>query len=151
MQGVDVGHISTGVEAMRCPRPRVVLSRLLPAGTVSMDNEAFATWGGEPGAAAAAMVACWDMSSSERLRSDDCGRRDPPQGLAFYLTAIQAPLEDLEGDIASFVLRAELGVPCRGSVMAPLAQTGSASSEPAHASGQARRLPAHRPPRVTPR
>ncbi len=117
VQGVDVGHVFTGLEAMTCPRRQIVMSRLLPLGTVRMDNEAFATWGGDVGAAAAAMVACWDMSRTERARSEDCGYNSMPMALTYYFSRVHAPPEDLEGDIAPFVMRAaELGISCRGSM-----------------------------------
>ena len=101
-----------------CPQSSVTVSKLLPVGTVSMENEAFATWGGDVAAAAAAMVACWDMDDPERSNSMDCGNERQPQGLPFYFIKVQAPPEDLEGDINAFLIRAaEKGIPCTGSTM----------------------------------
>ncbi len=118
VQGVDVGHIFTGLEAMTCPKSSVTVSTSLPLGTVKMENEAFATWGGDVAAAAAAMVACWNMDDAERANSLDCGNEPIPQGLPFYFIAVQTTPEDLEGDIDSFLMRAaENGIPCAGSAM----------------------------------
>jgi hypothetical protein len=118
LQGQDLGHVFTGLEAMMCPGSSVTVSKLLPVGTVNMENEAFATWGGDVAAAAAAMVACWDMENSERSNSMDCGNEKQPKGLPFYFIQIQAPPEDLEGDINAFLIRAaEMGIPCTGSTM----------------------------------
>ncbi len=127
--GVDVGHIFTGLESMVCPQRQVVVSRLMSLGTVQMDNEAFATWGGDLGATAAAMVACWDMSNAERARSEDCGYSVNPMALDFYFHQIHAPREDLEGDIAPFVMRAaESSVACGRSSMHAYALTSPISS-----------------------
>jgi hypothetical protein len=118
VQGVDVGHVFTGLESMTCPKSSVTVSTLLPLGTVTMDNEAFATWGGDVASAAAAMVACWDMDNTERGNSQDCGNEPMPQGLPFYFITVQSTPEDLEGDIDSFLIRAaENGIPCVGSKM----------------------------------
>jgi hypothetical protein len=110
--GVDMGHIWTGLEAMACPSTSVSLVGGLVE--VGMSNEDFATWGGDLGAAVAAYVACPQMGSSAAT-AEDCGRRSGSQPLSFYLAA-SAPPQDLEGDIAAFVIRAQArGVPCTGS------------------------------------
>lgn len=124
---IDIGHVFTGLEAMLCPAPQVSLSALLPMGTVALENESFATWGGDLGATAAAMVACWDMNPTERSGSIDCGRSTIPMGLPFYFN-VHAPNEDLEGDIDPYVMRAHsLGIPCGGSQMRPLTLSGNLS------------------------
>jgi outer membrane protein OmpA-like peptidoglycan-associated protein len=112
VEGVDVGHVFTGLEAMTCPTQRVEFFAGL--GAVEMSNEEFATWGGDLGAAAAAQVACPQLGPAA-ASTDDCGRRAGAHPLSFYL-GVHAPDQDLEGDIDSYVLRAQLlGVPCAGS------------------------------------
>lgn len=111
--GVDVGHVFTGLEAMTCPSASVNFFGGL--GAVSMPNEEFATWGGDLGAAAAAFVACPQLGPTAAA-NEDCGHMAGSQPLAFYL-GVHAPAQDLEGDIDSFVMRAQLlGIPCIGSV-----------------------------------
>lgn len=110
--GVDVGHVFTGLEAMTCPSPEVSLFGGLYI--VDMSNEEFATWGGDLGAAVAAYVACPQLGASAAT-NDDCGGRTGSQPLSFYI-GLHASPQDLEGDIDSFVMRANLiGIPCTGS------------------------------------
>ena len=112
IEGVDVGHIWTGLESMTCPSASVSLFGGLAS--VMMSNEDFATWGGDLGAAVAAFVACPQIGA-DAAQSDDCGNAVGSRPLSFYLD-ISAPSQDLEGDIDAFVIRAaSLGIPCRGS------------------------------------
>ena len=112
VEGVDVGHVFTGLEAMTCPTQQVEFYAGLAA--VEMSNEDFATWGGDLGAAAAATVACPQLGTAAAT-SEDCGFRTGAQPLSFYL-GVHAPAQDLEGDIDSFVMRAErMGLACAGS------------------------------------
>jgi len=130
VEGRDIGHVFTGLQAMMLPLNRVTLSALPPKdiATVDMDNEAFATWGGDLGATAAAMVACWSLESIHRLRSEDCGKMGMPMALQFYFTKVQAPDEDLEGDMDAYLIRANAkGIPCTNSAMNPLVLSGPVS------------------------
>jgi outer membrane protein OmpA-like peptidoglycan-associated protein len=121
--GVDVGHVFAGLEAMTCPTAEVsfpVAGGLVKA-VAAMPNEAFATWGGDLGAAAAAHVAC-DQLGSAAASKGDCGMKPPPQTLRFYFDH-HAPAQDLEGDIDAFIVRAsEEGITCassRGATFTP--------------------------------
>ncbi len=114
IQGVDVGHVFTGLESMTCPKPKVW--------PVNMTNEDFATWGGDLGAAAAAHAACPRLGAAAATE-DDCGKSAAPHPFEFYYD-LSAPPQDLEGDIDAFVMRAnELGIPCTGSSQKPFALT----------------------------
>jgi hypothetical protein len=110
--GVDVGHVFTGLEAATCPAPEVDF--YLGLADVGMSNVAFATWGGDLGAAVAAHQACPAMGP-RAATEDDCGRRVGAQPLSFYWH-VSASDQDLEGDIDAYVIRAGLlGIPCLGS------------------------------------
>lgn len=114
--GVDVGHVFAGLEAMTCPTQDVSFSVVhgLAKAVAAMPNEAFATWGGDLGAAAAAHVAC-DQLGSAAASKDECGMKAPPQTLTFYFEH-HAPPQDLEGDIDPFIMRAsENGITCASS------------------------------------
>jgi hypothetical protein len=120
VEGTDLGHVFTGLEAMTCPSSSVTIEKLkLGTGiklTVDLSNESFATWGGDLGASAGAMVACWMMTNEERAKQPtQCHQGDQPQGLTYYFLKLQAPPHDLEGDIAPFVMRAAEGN-CGGSL-----------------------------------
>ncbi len=110
--GVDVGHVFTGLEAMTCPSSEVpFFGGLL---VVDMSNEEFATWGGDLGAAVAAYVACPQLGAGAATNGS-CGKKTGSQPLSFYI-GVHASPQDLEGDIDSFVMRANLmGIPCTGS------------------------------------
>jgi Domain of unknown function (DUF4157) len=122
VEGTDLGHVFTGLEAMTCPASSVTLEKTKwGVGiklTVDLSNEAFATWGGDLGATAGAMVACWMMTNDERAKATkDCHQGNTPQGLEYYFLKLQAPSHDLEGDIAPFAMRAsEAGLPCGSSL-----------------------------------
>jgi hypothetical protein len=121
IEGTDVGHVFTGLEAMTCPASTVTLGKakwgLGITLKVDLSNEAFATWGGDLGAAAAAMVACWMMTNEQREKEKECHHGNQPQGLEYYFIKLEAPPHDLEGDLAPFVMRAaEEGVACGNSL-----------------------------------
>jgi len=122
IEGMDLGHVFTGLEAMTCPASSVTLEKSkFGAGiklTVDLSNESFATWGGDLGSAAGAFVACWMMSNEERATKgkDDCHQGRMPESLMQYFVKRQSPPEDLEGDIAPFVIRAAESGVCRGSL-----------------------------------
>ena len=117
VNGVDVGHVFTGLEAMMCPTPNVKINaagRAFGLTTIDMSNEDFATWGGDLGAAVAARAACERLGAGAASK-EDCGHVPGPQTLNFYLR-MSAPDQDLQGDIAPFAMRAQMaGVSCGGS------------------------------------
>ncbi len=123
VQGADIGHVFTGLESMMCPSAKVkvddtflVSDMLDDIANVEMSNEQFATWGGDLGAAVAAMASCWYMDDDERKKSKDCEGADLMKGIVGFLE-IHAPDTDLEGDIIAFVMRANVnGIPCSGSL-----------------------------------
>jgi len=118
--GVDVGHVFTGLEAMVCPAPSVSLYGGLA--TASLSNEEFATWGGDLGAAVAAHIACGQLGAGAAT-NEDCGLAPGGRSLRFYYDW-HAPTQDLEGDIDAFVMRANLlGVPCGGSAQRTFSPT----------------------------
>lgn len=111
VDGVEMGHVFAGLEAMICPRPSVNLMPFTDLGRVAMDNESFATWGGDVGAAAGVATACWDLSPAGRMANRFC-QVGAPMALPFYFRH-HAESEDLEGDLDSFVLRARaMGLSC---------------------------------------
>jgi outer membrane protein OmpA-like peptidoglycan-associated protein len=121
VEGTDLGHIFTGLEAMTCPSSSVTVEKSkFGIGIelrVDLSNESFATWGGDLGSVAGAMVACWMMTNEERANKGkkDCHQGSSPQGLMDYFMRLASP-GDLEGDIAPFAMRAaELGA-CGGSL-----------------------------------
>ena len=122
IEGADLGHVFTGLEAMTCPASSVTLEkskfRMGIKLTVDLSNESFATWGGDVGSAAGAFVACWMMTNQERATKgkDDCHQGSTPESLMQYFVKRQAPPEDLEGDIAPFVIRAAESGACGGSL-----------------------------------
>src|SRR5262249_14998068 len=103
-----------------CPTPdvRFPVAHGLVDAVAALPNEAFATWGGDLGAAAAADVACPQLGSAA-ASLDNCGKQAPPQTLRFYFDH-HAPPQDLEGDIDPFIVRAaEQGISCAGSAGTP--------------------------------
>jgi outer membrane protein OmpA-like peptidoglycan-associated protein len=121
VEGTDVGHIFTGLEAMTCPSPSVTLEKRVIPGlgidlTVNLSNESFATWGGDLGAAAGTMTACWMMTNEQREKHDQCHKGSDPKGLMYYFTNVHAQARDLEGDIAPFVMRAAASGACSGTL-----------------------------------
>ncbi len=119
IEGVDVGHVFTGLESMVCPSPEVPFFLGLTA--VAMPNEEFATWGGDLGAAVAAMVACPELGSSA-VTNENC-KISGSHPINYYIS-LHAPSQDIEGDIDPFVIRAnQLGIPCAGSSQHPFTPT----------------------------
>jgi hypothetical protein len=123
IEGIDLGHVFVGLESMTCPSSQVVVEKSkfgvpLAKMTVDMSNESFATWGGDIGSVAGAFVACWLMTDAERTTKgkNDCHQGATPESLDQYFIKRQAPPEDLEGDIAPFVMRAAEQGPCAGSL-----------------------------------
>ena len=121
IEGTDLGHVFTGLEAMACPSSSVTIEKSkYKVGielTVDLSNESFATWGGDLGAAAGATAACLMMTNEERAKqTTQCHQGDQPQGLMYYFVHLQAPPHDLEGDLAPFVIRAAERGSCGGSL-----------------------------------
>ncbi len=109
--GVDVGHVFAGLEAMVCPSAKVFV--------VDMNNEDFATWGGDLGAAVAARAACLALGA-EATTTPNCGGKPGGQPLDFYV-GVHALAVDIEGDLDPYVMRAQLmGSSCAESRMLPL-------------------------------
>ena len=122
IEGMDLGHVFTGLEAMTCPASSVTLE-MSKFGmgmklTVDLSNESFATWGGDLGSVAGAFVACWMMTDQERATKGkgECHQGNMPESLEQYFVKRQAPPEDLEGDIAPFVIRAAERGACGSSL-----------------------------------
>jgi outer membrane protein OmpA-like peptidoglycan-associated protein len=117
VNGVDVGHVFAGLEAMMCPTPDVKINatgQALGLTTVNTANEDFATWGGDLGAAVAARAACERLGAAAATK-EDCGKVPGPRELIFYLR-LSAPDQDLQGDIDPFAMRAQMsGIACGGS------------------------------------
>ena len=134
IEGMDLGHVFAGLEAMTCPASSVTLEKSkFGMGiklTVNLSNESFATWGGDVGSVAGAFVACWMMTNQERATKgkDDCHQGSAPESLMQYFVKRQAPPEDLEGDIAPFVIRAAESGACGGSLARRFTPQASISS-----------------------
>lgn len=104
---VDLGHVFTGLEAMLCVTPNVVLhlgDDLIPffggfPYTVDMPNVEFATWGGDLGSTVAEKV--FDELESGAV-SD----------WSEYFLKGRSALEDLLGDIDAYGIRARLSGSC---------------------------------------
>jgi outer membrane protein OmpA-like peptidoglycan-associated protein len=123
IEGMDLGHIFAGLEAMTCPAPSVTLEKSkFGVGiklTVDLSNESFATWGGDIGSVAGVFVACWMMTNEERATKgkDKCHQGSMPESLEqYFVKPWAAPPADLEGDIAPFVIRAAERGACGGSL-----------------------------------
>jgi hypothetical protein len=114
IQGVDVGHVFTGLEAMCCPSAQVTFevrfwSWDVKSIEVDMSNEAFATWGGDLASAVGARI-------GDEIR---LGRVLSWSGYIGPGTLVSE--EDLNGDIDSYVIRAViLGRSCAGSTLAAI-------------------------------
>jgi hypothetical protein len=120
VDGVDVGHVFTGLESMICPSPNV--SMMGGVAVIGTPNEDFATWAGDLGASAASHVVC-PMLGADAATNEDCFTLVGAHPLADYRNG-QAPPQDMEGDIDAFVLRAaSMGIPCTGSARRPLTIT----------------------------
>jgi hypothetical protein len=87
-EGVDLGHVLTGIDAMMQP------GNVTYGITHNLPNEAWATWAGDVGAAAAE----WGVDLAYGI----------PRGDAQVYMHRQAGDEDLTGDLDSFALRAGL-------------------------------------------
>lgn len=96
VEGVDVGHIFTGLDAMMCPSSSVELEVTGPNPVIAMSNEDFVTWGGDLGSAAA------------HKAFDEIEGRPQPWSAYFGNPDTPASAEDLRGDIDPFVMRAGL-------------------------------------------
>jgi outer membrane protein OmpA-like peptidoglycan-associated protein len=136
IEGTDLGHVFTGLEAMTCPASSVTIKMskfgvVVAELPVDLSNESFATWGGDVGSVAGAFVACWMMTDQERATKGkgDCHQGSMPESLEQYFVKRLAPPADLEGDIASFLIRAAERGACGGSleqrfkVQAPISRT----------------------------
>jgi len=114
---VDVGHVFAGLEAMMCPTSEVVIEKTgitwTGATTVDASNENFSTWVGDLGQSVAALAGCMSEGDDAPKQKYCSGQKARP--LRFYLER-DASEPDLQGDIAPFVMRAQLaGIPCAGS------------------------------------
>ena len=119
VDGVDMGHVFTGLEAMVCPSAGVELETPGPNVDVAMSNEAFATWGGDLGSAAAHKV----------HDEVDLGTLNPWSHY-FETPNSAASAEDLEGDIDAFVIRAGLsGASCAAAPLTALPTLSSPISQ----------------------
>lgn len=120
VDGIDFGHIFTGLEAMVCPRSSVELNVPGPNWTVPISNESFATWGGDLGSAVA-----------EKINDElDRGLSTQAWSRYFLTPGSLASREDLLGDIDSYGIRTGLtGVNSRASSMTPIASIGKPISE----------------------
>jgi hypothetical protein len=106
IEGTDIGHVFTGLEAMMCPQPQVELNVPGPNWTTDIPNEDFATWAGDLGSAAAQKV----------HDEQDEGQPTQPWSRYFATANSLASSEDLEGDIDAFALRAGItGMSCGSS------------------------------------
>ncbi len=117
--GVDMGHVFTGLEAMVCSSTGVELEIPGPNADVAMSNEAFATWGGDLGSAAA-------HKAHDEVDRDSIN----PWSHYFGTPGSLASAEDLEGDIDSFVIRAGLvGASCAATPLTTLPTLSSPISQ----------------------
>jgi hypothetical protein len=96
-QDNDVGHMLTGLDAMRCPTPKVVLRILgVPVLTANMPSVEFATWGGDVGSAVAQQV-------------HDVGQGVVrPWSFYFGLGGPAGPA-DMRGDVDAYAVRGKAG------------------------------------------
>lgn len=128
VEGIDVGHVFTGLEAMVCPATSVT-PRINPPHTpgwfpdvptieVRMTNEILATWGGDIGAAAEEQASAAIDNPPASPWSCYFGG---PAGGSCPRGSLQASHADLEGDIDAFAIRAGLaGQSCAQSELQPL-------------------------------
>lgn len=122
VDGNDIGHIFTGLEAMVCPQDVVIEKKKFGIGVTlptGINNELFATWVGDIGSAVGRYIACWDMigEADEGTRQKVCDISGANfRDLNYYFQKL-ASSADLEGDIAAFVIRAEQnGISCQKSL-----------------------------------
>jgi outer membrane protein OmpA-like peptidoglycan-associated protein len=111
IEGVDIGHVLTGIDAMLAPGEVVVSGQY-----TNVSNEDWATWAGDVGSAAAE----WAMAAwLERAGIADFG--------TFFDRYAGTP--DLLGDIDAFALRAgENGAKPWAQLMRPIELAGPLSS-----------------------
>jgi len=108
VNGIDIGHVFTGLEAMVCPKTSVELNPII---VVKMPNEEFATWGGDLGSAAAQKV----------FDEQDQGLTTQPWSNYFLGRNTAASNEDLEGDIDGYIIRKGLlGTACSTTPLTPI-------------------------------
>lgn len=108
VDGTDVGHVLTGLEALLNPTRQVEIEVPGPNVVVNMPNAEFATWGGDLGSAAGQAVA--DRYLGRRVRQD-----------IDYFQKF-APDADLEGDIDAFAIQS--GATRSGGLAATLGAAG---------------------------
>lgn len=132
VEGKDIGHVFTGLEAMVCPQEVVISKSKFGVGMTlptSISNELFATWIGDLGSSLGQYVACFKMQGDvpDDVMKDDCHiEKNTADELAqklnlpYYFQQLSSST-DLEGDIDGFVIRAaENGIPCKDSEQKPL-------------------------------
>jgi hypothetical protein len=111
VEGVDIGHVLTGLEAMICPQDKITF-HVPVVGELPTDvvNEEFATWVGDLASAVAQKV--FDEIETNTKRGWD----------AYFLKPnTLAPESDLLGDVDSYAMRHGLtGVDCENSRMLPI-------------------------------
>ncbi|WP_405868165.1 hypothetical protein OG407_49825 [Streptomyces sp. NBC_01515] len=114
VEGIDIGHILTGMDAMLAPED--VLFTKGPIGLrTNLANEEWATWAGDVGSAAAEWA--WDAFMVR-----------PNYGAFAAFFSRYAGDADLSGDIDGFAIRAGLAASPSAQLMRPLQLTGSLSS-----------------------
>lgn len=124
VDGVDMGHVLTGLEAMVCPRasfPFPVKFWGVPLSpNPKLANEEFATWVGDLGSAAAQRVL-------DRGRS---GTAKPWNPNYIFGDNSKASEADLLGDVDSYSIRQGLlGIDCKETRLKPLPIGGQKISE----------------------
>jgi hypothetical protein len=115
INGTDMGHVFTGLEAMVCPTEKVTVKIPFVPNIpfVNMPNEEVATWGGDLGSAVAHKV------------HDEQSEGIQPWSRYFGGSHTLASDEDLEGDIDSYAIRKGLtGAACGAT---PLKRIGTIS------------------------
>ncbi len=108
VDGTDVGHFLTGLEALLNPTRQVELEIPGPNFVVNMPNTEFATWGGDLGSAAGQAVADRDF-------------HPPARNDRHYFSELASDA-DLKGNIDAFV--AQSGAAASGGLAAMLGQGG---------------------------
>lgn len=141
VEGSDIGHVLTGLDAMLAPATVVV--RRGPVGLdTGLANEEWATWAGDVGSAAAEWAsAAWRVFG-------------PPLPFATFFTRFAGD-SDLVGDLDAFALRAGVGGGTPpASLMRPLVLSSSLSElllqySPSTRTGPAATATTARPPSPT--
>lgn len=114
VEGTDVGHLLTGLDAMLAPA-QVVVTRGRFGLQTNLANEEWATWAGDVGSAAAE----WAMATYMTF--------GPMQGAPVFFTRFASD-SDLVGDIDAFGVRVGLGGgPPPAALMRPLVLNASLS------------------------